>query len=744
MRKIFLFIIISLTIQTSYCQKLNENEILRIGDYGRLWVVLTLFHPEMAYSNINADSLYTDNINELLSNPSARNFKDAIRKMIARLGDPYTIIAGDNTKAKDTLQLGNRPLLNWMEDSIAFLHFDDQFIMQNSNEFAPNVGLIHLMESIKKANGIIIDLRESTSVNDEMLKYQKQAFFNELISHLSDHEVSYPSFRTRIHYGHESQTFDLPFYYQGWFIKNSSRVIPKDPAIKKPVCLIINRYNNNISDGISTLQGEGIAKVIAEGDLGNFEPARTYEMDLTDHLKVSIRLSEILYKNGERFFKPNISVGSNNNRLIPEAVKLVKADLRSKVDSNTILAQNIFVSSKVAGYYNMAYPSTSLRLLGLMRFWSAIKYFCPNKDRITKNWDSILYEYVPKFIMAKDSLDYELTAARLIKEINDSHGFFSGPINNSLTEKVPDVQLKFVENKTIIYKIFNDSLKDRIFIGDEVLSINDRSVKYCRDSIAPLIAASNDASLQRNITARLLAGKSGSFVKLNYEHNGKIKKINLPRVVSRYFSPEIKDPVWKKIDAKLGYVDFGRLEVAQIDSMFHDLNNMETIIFDNRSYPKGTVWTLVNYLTVKTLQAAKGITMIADSPDPLTITSQESIWEIPVSPKTQYKGKIIILVNEITQSQAEYSCMVIQATGKKVTIIGSQTAGADGDVTGIVMPGGIQTAFSGHGVLYPNGKPTQGIGIVPDIYIKPTIKGIKAGKDEVLERAILFSKLENK
>ena len=67
--------------------------------------------------------------------------------------------------------------------------------------------------------------------------------------------------------------------------------------------------------------------------------------------------------------------------------------------------------------------------------------------------------------------------------------------------------------------------------------------------------------------------------------------------------------------------------------------------------------------------------MIADSPDPLTITTQDELWTIPVTPKSpQYKGQIIILVNEETQSQAEYSCMVLQAAYKKVTIIGSQTA----------------------------------------------------------------------
>lgn len=52
------------------------------------------------------------------------------------------------------------------------------------------------------------------------------------------------------------------------------------------------------------------------------------------------------------------------------------------------------------------------------------------------------------------------------------------------------------------------------------------------------------------------------------------------------------------------------------------------------------------------------------------------------------------------------------------------------------LPGNIFTYISGIGVLTPDGSETQRIGIVPDIKIEPTIKGIRAGKDEVLEKAI--------
>lgn len=39
-------------------------------------------------------------------------------------------------------------------------------------------------------------------------------------------------------------------------------------------------------------------------------------------------------------------------------------------------------------------------------------------------------------------------------------------------------------------------------------------------------------------------------------------------------------------------------------------------------------------------------------------------------------------------------------------------------------------------VYYPDGRETQRIGIVPDIEVKRTIKGVIEGRDELLEKAI--------
>lgn len=75
-------------------------------------------------------------------------------------------------------------------------------------------------------------------------------------------------------------------------------------------------------------------------------------------------------------------------------------------------------------------------------------------------------------------------------------------------------------------------------------------------------------------------------------------------------------------------------------------------------------------------------------------------------------------------------------------VMGSTTAGADGNCSSIILPGNFRATFTGLGVYYPDKSETQQIGILPDIEVKNTIQGICKGRDEVLEAAIKY--LNNK
>ena len=94
-----------------------------------------------------------------------------------------------------------------------------------------------------------------------------------------------------------------------------------------------------------------------------------------------------------------------------------------------------------------------------------------------------------------------------------------------------------------------------------------------------------------------------------------------------------------------------------------------------------------------------------------------------------------MLVDERTVSQAEHTGLFLEAACG-VTFVGSQTAGANGDVTNVVLPGGVTVYFSGHDVRHADGRRLQRVGLVPHVEAKPTLAGLRAGRDEVLDRGV--------
>jgi C-terminal processing protease CtpA/Prc len=177
--------------------------------------------------------------------------------------------------------------------------------------------------------------------------------------------------------------------------------------------------------------------------------------------------------------------------------------------------------------------------------------------------------------------------------------------------------------------------------------------------------------------------------------------------------------------------------------MFDKFKNTKAIILDMRGYPSGTAWQIAPRLTDKDKVSATTISrptvMYPDGSFGNLESADKYTFVIPLpNPiKPRYSGKTVMLIDERTVSQAEYSGLFYHAAnGTK--FIGTNTAGAGADVTNFFVPGGIRIYFSGQIYTYPDGTPVMGIGLVPDVRVSPTIKGIREGNDEILEKAIQY------
>jgi hypothetical protein len=225
---------------------------------------------------------------------------------------------------------------------------------------------------------------------------------------------------------------------------------------------------------------------------------------------------------------------------------------------------------------------------------------------------------------------------------------------------------------------------------------------------------------------------------------GRVRELKLQHK-GTYLQGKISErsgPPYKLLSPAIGYADLERLEVSMVDEMFETFRNTKAIIFDDRTYPRGTAWAIAPRLTEKDSVVGavftRRVAMFPESPMgeiSSSSTAQTFQQRIPHSDKWKYKGKTVMLIDERAISQAEHTGLFLEAAGG-TKFIGSPTAGANGDVTSFCVPGGIWISFTGQAVRHADGRQLQRVGLKPDIEVRPTLKGIRAGKDEVLERAV--------
>ena len=194
------------------------------------------------------------------------------------------------------------------------------------------------------------------------------------------------------------------------------------------------------------------------------------------------------------------------------------------------------------------------------------------------------------------------------------------------------------------------------------------------------------------------------------------------------------DTSFRMIDDDIAYINHGSLQIDHLPEIWKKIEGTKGLIIDDRNYPSDfPIDQFSALLMPKKMPFVKFSKGSVTHPGYFTFTKPSFVGKRKNN--NYYKGKVIILVNEVSQSSSEFHAMGYRVHPNAL-VIGSTTAGADGDISRFMLPGNIPTAISGIGVYYPDGEETQRIGIVPDIECKPTIQGVKEGRDEVLEKAL--------
>ena len=400
-------------------------------------------------------------------------------------------------------------------------------------------------------------------------------------------------------------------------------------------------------------------------------------------------------------------------------------------------------------YQSLKLPDSGYQLLALFRFWNMVQYFYPNRDVIADSpanstiaWDNALTASIPRLALAKDALTYQQELMRTIALLNDTHA----NLWSSLAARPPigscqlPVDLRFIEGSPVVirYNSATAGPASGLLPGDVITQLDGVAVSDLVTQLRPFYADSNEAARLRDIANSLTQGACGGAAVTVIRGGATILVTTAARVNTSLLNTGARaghdrpGDTFQLLSKDVAYLKIGTVVAANSQDYVQAAAGTKGLIIDIRNYPSEfvvfTLGALLNPVATPFVTFTNG-----DLNNPGAM-----YWgpTLSLSPgKTQYTGKVVILVDEITQSSAEYHAMAFR-TAPGAIVLGSTTAGADGNVSTIPLPGGLSSLFSGIGVYYPDKRPTQRVGIVPDVVVSPTIAGIQAGRDELVEEAI--------
>jgi len=378
----------------------------------------------------------------------------------------------------------------------------------------------------------------------------------------------------------------------------------------------------------------------------------------------------------------DLYLGTNLNWLSDQSLlgPDLSQTLRSIYRNRTRAATTFFVSlapgvlnpvfDNELSYRGLKLPDAGYQLLGLFRFWNMVQYFYPNRDVMADDpatspnyWDSVLEESIAGIALATGSLTYQQELMTFIAKIHDTHANLwsslaaRSPIGNC---QLP-VDVRFVEGVPLV-------LRNTLAMADSDSGLQPGDVIEQLDGVAvgdlvtqwrPIYADSNEAARLRDIGLYMTRGDCGPAA-VSALRGDEIPSLMATRVpigtldFSASYTHDLPGDTFQMLSNDIAYLKLSSVQASKSASYVQSAAGTKGLIIDIRNYPSEfVVFSL-------------GSLLVSEPTDFVRFTNGDVTnpgafhWTPPLGLNPQqphYAGKVVLLVDEVTQSQAEYTTM---------------------------------------------------------------------------------------
>ncbi len=373
-------------------------------------------------------------------------------------------------------------------------------------------------------------------------------------------------------------------------------------------------------------------------------------------------------------------------------------------------------------------PSLDVRLADVVVAWNVYRHFYPYWTETGVDWDARLPSLLQAAARATTRSAHEEALKALVHDVRDGHGSVVDTVAARKQAGLP-LQLAVIEDRLAV----TASAAPDVPVGAVVLEIDGAPATAILDRV---LAQSSGTVQWRRARGRwdLGSGAPDTDARLRIEDARGTREATLRR---RSVPPPVEkrpDPV-SEIEPGIYYVDLTRTTMKQLQPLLDRLASARAVVFDVRGYPTDAGAQLLPHL-IEAPEADRWM-HVARITGPFGRSAGwlSMGWDLrPAAPHVG--GRRVFLTDARAISYAE-SVMGYVADRKLGTIVGSATAGTNGNVATFDVPGGFRISFTAMRVTGHDGqKPHHLVGIRPDVPVEPTIAGLRAGRDEVLERGL--------
>lgn len=370
--------------------------------------------------------------------------------------------------------------------------------------------------------------------------------------------------------------------------------------------------------------------------------------------------------------------------------------------------------------------------------WNVFQHFFPYFDNANTNWLQDMQVALTKAYTDRNSDEFLKTLQKFTAKLKDGHIEVYGVYSNKYSY-FPSFTWEWVEKKLVITNVLSKVVE--LSKGDIITAINSEKPEDYFEHAEQYISAATAGWLHHRSQTETVIGEKASRLKLNLlKRDGTVTSTSVERTMSAreyYKAMPVPDSI-SSIDDKIMYLNMGTISMNTINKKMGQLKASKVIICDIRgnTIDNDSVNDFIGNLLSQKDTASHWLKVPEIVyPDQEKITGyQQEGFEMNLR-KPHITAKILFLVDGSNISWAE-SYMGIIAHYKLATIIGQPTAGTNGDVNSLSLPGGYLIQFTGTKTVKLDGSAHHGVGIKPDIYVEKTIKGIRENRDEILDKAI--------